>query len=147
MKIIRKGQNRVSGNRWTRKPGDRIEYPYYLSNELNELKIMIREIVKTTKSYDAGFILGIIRESKYIASMQEKFKEDLKKNIMDELRNSYPPLTDPFFVKVIEPSIDVENLAIPYMRPQPSIMERWYSRYQRDWNSSLFKYICLPSYR
>ena len=53
--------------------------------------------------------------------MQEEFKEDIKKSIMDELRNSYPPLTDPFFVKVIEPSIEVEKFICPTSPTSPSM--------------------------
>ena len=144
LKIIRRGKIRKSRNIWAKNPGERLEYPYYLSNKLNELKIMIREIVKTNKGYDAGFVLGIIRQSKYLEFMQEQFKEDLKKNIMDELRNSYPPLTDPFFVKVIGPSLDMEKIACPVMSFKISEMERWYSRYERDWDSSRFEYEWHP---
>jgi predicted transcriptional regulator len=105
MKIVRRGRIRVSRNQLAKKPGQHLEYPYYLSNKLNELKIIIREIVKTNKVYDAGFVLGIMRKSKYLEFMQERFKSDLRKNMMDELRNSYPPFKDPFFINVIEPSI------------------------------------------
>jgi hypothetical protein len=129
MNIIRRGEIRASRNRWARKPGDRIEYPYYLCNNLAELRIMIRELVKTSKGYDAGFILGIIKGSKYLESMQKQFKEALKENIMDELRNSYPPYKDPFFLKVIQPSIDVESIACPNGRIGSEI-ELWYSEYR-----------------
>jgi len=141
MEIIHRGQIRISKNRWARK-GEYVEYPYYLCDSLSELKTMIREIVKTNKGYDAGFLLGIIRESKYIEFMEEKFKDDLKKIIMEELRNSYPPLKDPFFVKVIEPSINVENIAMPC--PSRSEIEEWYSYYTMHWDSSLSEYEWIP---
>mgnify|MGYP003587792163 CR=1 FL=1 len=70
---------------------------------------MIQEIAQTDKPYDAGFLLEIIDNSKYLKIMKEQFREDLSKIINEELSKSDSPYSDPFFAKVIEPEL-VEEL-------------------------------------
>ncbi|HQF17464.1 MAG TPA: hypothetical protein PLI05_10405 [Methanotrichaceae archaeon] len=144
MKIIYKGEIRKSRNTQAKKPSERFEFPYYLSNNLDDLRIIIKELVNTDKIYDAGFILGILRESKYIETMQEQYKEELKKTVIDELRNSYAPLRDPFFAKVIEPSFDLQSLAPACGICPISDIEQWYLDYKGNWNSLNVKYDNSP---
>jgi len=102
--IIYQGEARRSTNN-QKKKGNYKEFPYYLSNNLEGLKIIIGEIAKSDKVFDTGFILEIIENSKYIDSMRNIFGERLNECVEEELRKNYPPYSDPFFVKRIEPSL------------------------------------------
>lgn len=106
--IIFKGNFRLSRRKHDNK-GIYTEYPYYLSNSLDNFKIIIREIVESDRPYDAGFLLEIIDNSKYLQIMKNQFKEDLYAIIKEELSKSKSPYSDPFFTKVIKPEL-VEEL-------------------------------------
>jgi predicted transcriptional regulator len=90
MGITYQGEARISSKQRKRK-GDYKEFPYYLGKNLDNLKTMIREMAEGKKVYDFGFILGIIKYSRYIKSMRKKFKKDLNKSVAEVLRTSYPP--------------------------------------------------------
>jgi hypothetical protein len=49
--------------------------------------------------------LEIIENRKYIESMRKRFGEKLNQCVEEELRKNYPPYSDPFFVRRIEPSL------------------------------------------
>ena len=106
--IILKGNFRLSRRKHDKK-GIYAEFPYYLSNSLDNFQIIIREIAESDKPYDTGFLLEIIDNSKYLKTMREQFKEDLYTIIKEELSKSKSPYSDPFFTKVIKPEL-VEEL-------------------------------------
>jgi len=141
--IIYQGEARKS-RKQQRREGDYKEFPYYLNNNLDSLKIMIREIARGTKVWDTGFVLQITIKSKYIKSMREKFREDLTKTIADELRESYPPYVDPRFKSLLqfllenglsapflEDDLGESVDAVKYMKmmPRRSELEFWYQEY------------------
>ncbi|MFZ3147774.1 MAG: hypothetical protein WA137_01890 [Methanothrix sp.] len=102
--IIYQGEPRKSSNK-QKKKGNYKEFPYYLAIDLNGLKIIMREIATSKKVFDTGFILEIIENSKYIEAMRKIFGEELNECVEEELRKNYPPYSDPFFVRRIEPSL------------------------------------------
>jgi len=141
--IIYQGEARKSRKQQKRK-GDYKEFPYYLTINLNGLKIMIREMARGTKFWDTGFVLQITMKSKYIKSMREKFGKDLTKTIADELRESYPPYVNPRF-KILVQFLLENGLSAPFLEddleevlekrlermPIPSELELWYHKYLR----------------
>ena len=125
--IIFRGEARKSTNKH-KKEGEYAEFPYYITKDLNALKTIIKEIAESKKIYDTGFILQIVRESKYIDSMREKFGGEVSKSIGDELSKSYPPYTDSFIRNVIHPPLE----KILCIRPSPEGLELWYDNYLRS---------------
>jgi hypothetical protein len=107
-KLISKGKVRLS-ERQHENEGIYAEFPYYLSQDLDIFKTLIREIAMSDKPYDTGFLLEIIDNSKYLKMMEAQFQEDLNKIVNEELSKSYSPYSDPFFEKVIKPEL-VEEL-------------------------------------
>jgi len=108
--IIYQDGFRISGRKLgKKKEGDYREFPYYLTNKLECIKYMIREIAKSNKVFDTGFILEIIENSIYIDSMKKIFGEELKQSVISEIRENYPPYSDPFFVEKIKPSLVEET--------------------------------------
>lgn len=103
--IIYQGDARRSNNR-QKKEGDYKEFPYYLANNLDGLKSMIREVAKSAKVFETGFILEIIRVSRYIKLMREIAGEELDECMDKEIRENYKPFTDRFFTEIIEPSLN-----------------------------------------
>jgi len=142
--IICQGDARRSTQeRKKHKEGDYKEFPYYLSNNLDNIKTMIKELIKSDRILDTGFVLEIIKKSKYIKSMRRKFGKDLTKIIADEVRESYPPYANSRF-KVIQQLIDRNWLPAPFLEDDleesmekhlerdlkmPSELERWYDKY------------------
>jgi len=108
MRIIYKGDLRLSRRQHENK-GIYSEIPYYLSQDLDDFKTMIKEVAKTSRPYDTGFLLEIIDNSKYLKIMKEQFKEDINTIINEELSKSNSPFSDPFFLDVIAPEL-VEEL-------------------------------------
>jgi predicted transcriptional regulator len=108
MGLIFKGNIR-SSRRQHAKKGIYGEIPYFLSQNLDDFRTLIREIAASSKPYDTGFLLETIDNSKYLKNMKEQFKDDLNKIINEELSKSDSPYSDPFFAKVIEPEL-VEEL-------------------------------------
>jgi predicted transcriptional regulator len=96
-------------SRRKKKEGDYREFPYFLTNKLECIKYLIREIAKSNKVFDTGFILEIIENSKYIDSMKKIFGEELKQSVISEIRENYPTYADPFIVEKIEPSLVEET--------------------------------------
>lgn len=103
MKIIHQGEARISKNK-KKKNGDFKEFPYYLNDNLDDLKIIVHEIAQGKKAYDAGFVLGTFEDSKYIKNMRKKFKKQVNKSVSEVLRTSYPPYKDPFILEFIMPN-------------------------------------------
>jgi hypothetical protein len=113
LQIIFQGEPRIVREQ-VGKIGDYKEFPYYLSNNLEGLRIMIREIVQSDRVLDTGFILTIIKKCKYIKSMRKKFKTDINKTIADELRISYPPYANPRF-DLIQRILPKDGLPLPFL--------------------------------
>ena len=131
--IIYKGESR-SSKREHKKNANYEEDPYYLSRNINGFKILINEISDACRLYDAGFVLEVIKKSKYIKFMKEVFKEDIDRNMDNELRRRYSPFLDPFFVNVIEPELEEElfcNLERKLERTPTSEIQVWYKEYLR----------------
>jgi hypothetical protein len=105
--IIYQGAPRKSRNPEKRK-GDYKEIPYFLTNGIDDLKLIITEIAKSNRLFDTGFILEIIENSKYIRTMKETFGEEINKNLKLVIRENYIPYSDPFFVNIIEPELNEE---------------------------------------
>jgi len=105
--IIFQGNARIS-NKKRKKEGDYKEFPYYLANNLDGFRSMIREMARSDKVFETGFILEIIRRSKYIKSMREIIGKKLDKCMDKEIRENYPPFKDKFFTGVIEPLLGVK---------------------------------------
>lgn len=140
--IYKKKEGRPSTNKLAGKTGRRLEYPYYLSNQLDDFKYILESIINSKKLYDAGFLFRILVASKYFKSMQKQYS-DLKMIMMDVLRNNYPPFSDPFFINIIEPELDLlleRNL--DRCLPLPSEIEKWYSFYKDNWNSRSGAWKC-----
>jgi predicted transcriptional regulator len=137
MGIIYQGEARTSGKQQKRK-GDYREFPYYLSNNVDGLRIMIKEIAQTHKILDTGFILETVIGSKYIKSMKKTVEKDLPKIIADELRNSYPPYAEPRFIG-LQRLFKKYGLPLPFLEANlerhfdafimPSDLELWYYGY------------------
>jgi len=108
MKIIYKGDIR-SSRRQHKNKGTYGEIPYYLCQDLDNFRILIREISGADKPYDSGFLLEIIDNSKYLKMMKELFGENLSEIINEELSKGDSPFADPFFAQIIEPEL-VEEL-------------------------------------
>jgi predicted transcriptional regulator len=106
--IIYKGDLRSS-----RRPHDNkgiyAEIPYYLSQDLECFKTMIKEVAEADRPYDTGFILEIIDNSKYLKIMKDQYKEDINIIVNEILTKSDSPYSDPFFTSVIGPEL-IEEL-------------------------------------
>ena len=121
--IISRGEVRESTN-GHKKEGKYMEFPYYLPKNLNALKTIIGEIAENKKIHGTGFILELIRESKYKKALIEKFKdEEVNKSILEELRKSYTPYLD----------LTTPTLCESYFEKGPSSgLELWYHNYLRS---------------
>lgn len=122
--IIFQGEARKSGKKQKRK-GDYKEFPYYITKNIDALRIIINEIAESKKIFDTGFILGILKQSKYLEVMREKFEEDVNRAIAEELKRSYPPYADSFILNVLKPPLK----DIFFSRSAPKGLELWYFRY------------------
>ena len=104
---------------------------------------MIKELIQSGRILDTGFVLEIIKKSRYIKSMRRKFGQDLTKTIADEVRESYPPYANSRF-KVIRQLVDRNKLHAPFLEEDfeesmekhlerdlkmPSELELWYDKY------------------
>jgi hypothetical protein len=146
--IICQGDARKSTReRQRHKEGDYKEFPYYLSDDLDNIKIMIRELILSDRILDAGFSLEIVKNSMYMKLMKEKFGEDLTKNIAYEVRKYYPPYADPSF-NVIRQRLHEDGLRLPFQEDDleeclaknlkrnlgtSSALKRWYNGYLRKY--------------
>jgi MarR family. len=150
--IICQGDARRSTQeRKKHKEGDYKEFPYYLSNNLDNIKTMIKELIQSGRILDTGFVLEIIKKSRYIKTMRRTFGKDLTKTIADEVRESYPPYANSRF-KVIRQLVDRNKLNAPFLEEDfeesiengledptekhlerdlkmPSELELWYDKY------------------
>ena len=136
--VIRKGGYRIS-ERTNKKTGKYEEKPYYLSEELEGIKLLAREIALSEEILDAGFVLSILRDSEYFKVMKAKFGENLAETIVSELKNSYPPILDERFSKLhsrfnraLEKLFRVEPQKFDVLYEDaliPSSLELWYRRY------------------
>lgn len=142
--IICQGDARKSTKeRKKHKEGDYKEFPYYLSNNLDNIKIMIKELIQSGRILDTGFVLETIKKSRYIKTMRRKFGKDLTKTIADEVRESYPPYANSRF-KIIQKLVDRNKLHAPFLEEDfeesmekhlerdlkmPSELELWYDKY------------------
>lgn len=122
--IIFQGEARKSGKEQKRK-GDYKEFPYYITKNIDTIIIIINEATKSKKIFDARFILGILKQSKYLKVMREKFKEDVDRAIVEELQKSYPPYADSFILDVLKPPLKDVCFCIA----SPKGLELWYFRY------------------
>ena len=128
-RLIFKGSIR-SSRRQHAKKGIYGEVPYFLSQDINDFRILIREIAASRRPYDTGFLLEIIDNSKYLKSMKEKYNEELRDIINDELKKSNTPLADVFFVDKIMPELEEELFYAPKkVRYLPSEIMKWYKKY------------------
>jgi hypothetical protein len=108
-KLISKGNIRLSQRQHDKNAGIYAEIPYYLSEDLDSFRSLMREITKTHRPYDTGFLLEIIDNSKYLMEMKKQFGEEMNAIIHEELSKRESPYSDPFFTKIIEPEL-VEEL-------------------------------------
>jgi hypothetical protein len=125
--VIFQGDARKSTRKEQKKPGDYKEFPYYINKSIDTLRIIITEVAKRKNIYDTGFILEIIKRSRYIDAMKERFREDVKKTIVEELRRSYPPYADSFIMDVIKPPLNEMFFCVP----APRGLQLWYFRYSQ----------------
>lgn len=102
--IICQGKSRTS-TKPKRKGGDYKEFPYYLSNNLDGLKRLIKEIASLKRVFEAFFVLEIIENSKYIKSMVQIFGEEVNKTVNLVLNEYYPAYSDMFFNKIVRPNL------------------------------------------
>jgi predicted transcriptional regulator len=72
-----------------KREGDYKEFPYYLTNDLQILDKIIREMAVTNRVFNTGFPFNIIKTSKYIKSMRLMFKEDLNKCLVYAAREAH----------------------------------------------------------
>lgn len=134
-RLIFKGSIR-SSRRQHAKKGIYGEIPYFLSQNLDDFRTLIREIAASSKPYDTGFLLEIIDNSKYFKRIKEQYKDEVKTIINDELRVGGSPLADPFYVNRIMPELEEELLCASERKcellpPPVSEIKTWYNRYQR----------------
>jgi len=147
--IVFKGPARKSKKQRTHhKDGDYQETPYYLSNNIDDIKTLVRELIQSDRVLDVGFSLGVIKRSAYLKSMSERFGPDLAKKIADEVLQTYQPYTDPKF-KVIVQQMKMQELLFPFLQGDftesltektevlceespPSALRSWYKRYLRE---------------
>jgi hypothetical protein len=71
--IIYKGDLRSSRRQHDNK-GIYGEIPYYLSQDLDRFKTLIKEVSETDRPYDTGFILEIIDNSKYFKNYERSIQ-------------------------------------------------------------------------
>jgi predicted transcriptional regulator len=126
MGIIIRGDPRKSGKEIKRNAEYR-EVPYYLEKSIDALRRIIKEIAESKNEYDAGFILHVLRKSKYLEVMREKYGEDVNKSIVEVLRSCYPPLGKKFITDVIK--LSPEEIFLPCIKQTPKGLELWYFRY------------------
>jgi DNA-binding Lrp family transcriptional regulator len=121
-----------------KKEGTYNEKPYYLSNDLDGIKLLAREIALSGKILNAGFVLSILRDSEYFKDMKAKFGENLAENIVSELKISYPPILDDKFSvlhykfnEALERLFHMEptKAEVLYEETLPSSLELWYRSY------------------
>ena len=146
--IVFKGPARQSKReRKLHKAGDYQETPYYLSNNIDDIKTLVRELIQSDRVLDVGFSLGVIKRSAYLKSMSERFGPDLAKKIADEVLQTYQPYTDPKF-KMIVQQMKMQQLLFPFLQGDlaesltekaevlceklpPSPLRCWYKKYLR----------------
>jgi hypothetical protein len=92
--------------------------------KIDSLRIIIKEIAESKKFDEKWFIFSIVVKSEYIQAMIKKFKDDVYKNVKDELRKSYPPYTDSFFTDIVTPPGLFLSLSRPNSEQNP--IENWY---------------------
>jgi predicted transcriptional regulator len=92
------------------KKGDYQEFPYYLKDSLENIKILIKEIVESKKIHETYFVFRVMMASKYINSMKEKFGEKVKELMIEELSKSYIDLKEFFIFDIINPSFLIDDL-------------------------------------
>ena len=147
-RVIIKGPARQSKReRKLHKAGEYQETPYYLSNNIDDIKTLVRELIQSDRVLDVGFSLGVIKRSAYLKSMSERFGPDLAKKIADEVLQTYQPYTDPKFKMIIQ-QMKMQELLFPFLQGDlvesltekaevlrseaaPSELEIWYKRYLR----------------
>jgi hypothetical protein len=149
LKIIYQGDRRDSQNKRKRhQKGDYKEIPYYLTNDLEYIKVMIREIIESNLILDTGFVLEVIKKSAYIKEMAKKFGSDFAPNIAGEIRANYSPYIDQGFSDILN-ILKNGGLSIPFLEGDwcgdldmiqekrlemnygKSSLKRWYTRYLR----------------
>jgi len=152
LKIIYQGDRRDSQNKRKRhQKGDYKEIPYYLTEDLEYIKVMIREIIESNRILDTGFLLEIVRESTYIKAMGKKFGSDFAPNIAGEIRANYSPYIDRGFSDILN-ILRNGGLSFPFLEGDwggddlnmilekrlemncgtSSSLKRWYARYLRS---------------
>jgi hypothetical protein len=132
-KIIRRGRSRLSKRKPNNK-GEYREYPYYLTDDITVFKALIKMVAAAGRPYDAGFLFAIIRNSKYLKVMMEKFKDE----IIEIMRKEFglvdkSPIYDDIFVQKIEPELETEVFC--ELAP-PSAIQLWYKKYLESINAA-----------
>jgi hypothetical protein len=132
-KIIRKGRSRLSKREHIKK-GEYREYPYYLTDDITGFKVLIEMVAAAGRPYDTGFLFAIIRNSKYLNVMIEKFKDE----IIDIMRTEFglvdkSPIYDDIFIQKIEPELETELFC--ELAP-PSAIQLWYKKYLKSINAA-----------
>jgi len=120
MGIIYQGEPRKS-RKQQKRSGDYKEFPYYLKMSLETIKNVIRELIETNLR-ETWFIFKIIAGSNYLASMREKFEDDIDIAIEDELRKS-PIFSDDFYKSLLKGSVHFEE-ALP--DPEKDEIRSWW---------------------
>ena len=101
MHILYHGPPRKSKKmKQTAKKGRYKEIPYYLSDNLDGIRIMMKEIAQSGSKLDVGFTLSVFKKSKYKKDIYKLYKHDFSKAVADTLRENYPPYTNPPFTVV-----------------------------------------------
>ena len=122
MGIVYQGKSRLS-KKQHKKEGDYREIPYYLKMNIEAIKIIIQEIIKTNLK-ETWFIFRIIGASKYLVSMRTKFTDNVDTTIYGELRKS-PIFSDDFYNNFMNQNKGMHFCQAP-IDPEENEIEYWY---------------------
>ena len=87
------------------KQGKYQEVPYFLPKNLENLRIIIRELAKASRLFETFFILESFENSEYIKTMKVLYGEEVNEIVESEIHATYPPYSDPFFANIIAPQL------------------------------------------
>ncbi len=134
MGILYQGPPRKSKKmKQTAKKGRYKEIPYYLSDNLEGIRILMKEIAQSGSKLDVGYTLSFFKRSKYKTDMYKLFKHDFSKTVADTLRKNYPPYTNPRFVVVQK--LFNNNLIPPFLEADMCLL-RELSLDEEIWNET-----------
>lgn len=142
MKIIYKGKPRFSKREHKRK-GNYNELPYYLKKDLEALKKIIRDVIESKRT-ETWFIFSIIRNSRYLESLREKFTYEADLAIQYELRQDRI-FFDTFYGNLAKQGMSLEPTPVDgnvclspgIKKEEKGEIEEWYDSFYS------FKLLCL----